>query len=72
MGLQLGDTITFTRADAVATIAGRRVVEHEGEITSLTAATRALLPGTSFGNAYTLWQWRGETLMKLYDRTYPR
>ena len=72
MGLQLGDTITFTQADAIATIAGRRVIEHEGEITSLTAATHCLLPGTSFGNAYTLWQWRGETLMKLYDRIYPR
>lgn len=72
MGLRLGDAIQFRRAEAIATIAGRRVVEYEGSITSLTAATRQLLPTIRFGNAYELWMYNGEPLMRIYNRVYPR
>ena len=72
MGLRIGDPITFRHFNATATIAGRRVIEFDGEITSLTAATRLLIAHVKFGNAYELWCHRGEALLKSYDRAYPR
>ena len=72
MGIPTGAQIVCRRNGATAHIAGPQKVFFEGEVISLSKATERIMLSASYGNAYLLWEFQGEVLMRIYDRAYPR
>jgi hypothetical protein len=71
MGLQVGDILEFTQADETVTIASEKKVIFQGEETSLTYATRALLTNGTYNVAPSpYWKHNGVSLREIYNDTY--
>lgn len=71
MGIPVGSVLTCSIDDQTVTVSGPRKVIYNGEETSLTAATRAILKLDYSVAPVPYWSFNGRSLQHIYDETYP-
>ncbi len=71
MGISIGSTLVFARDDTVsATVADARKVEIDGEVVSLSPATRDLVDRDYYAKPTRSWPFEGHSLQDIYNETY--
>lgn len=72
MGIKAGDVLTFVKDPSVSvTVVSPKKVRYEGEVISLTPLTTKLLGRTTLVQPTPYWEFKGESLLDIYDRVYP-
>ncbi len=71
MGIPRGSILTCSVEDQTVTVNGPRKVIFNGEETSLTAATRAILQLDYSVAPLPYWSFNGRSLNDIYEETYP-
>jgi len=71
MGIPNGAILTCSVEDQTVTVSGPRKVIHNGEETSLTAATRSILALDYSVAPLPYWSFNGRSLNEIYEETYP-
>lgn len=71
MQIPIGAELVSIYDDSVATVIGPRKVLHQGDPTSLTAATKRVLQVEYAVNPGPHWTYNGKTISEIYNETYP-